>query len=65
MILCPGCGAKSHVTETRRAPYGVRRRLKCLGAMCGRTFGTIEVVSDGLPDLAAIKEIYANKKRTA
>ena len=44
MILCPTCGAKTRVAETRVTERSARRRRVCSSSSCAGKFTTVEVV---------------------
>jgi len=44
MILCPLCGAKTRVLETRVTATSARRRRGCTTAGCSGKVTTVEVV---------------------
>ncbi|WP_445343888.1 NrdR family transcriptional regulator [Caballeronia fortuita] len=41
-MLCPKCGIKTRVLDSR--DYGQRRRRQCMNSACGHRFATTEIV---------------------
>jgi hypothetical protein len=44
VIVCPVCGGKTEVRETRHSRAGVRRRRFCMSTSCAGKLTTVEVV---------------------
>lgn len=47
MILCPICGAKTRVVDTRVSRAGARRRRRCSIVGCSGKATTVELVVSG------------------
>ena len=44
-MLCPQCKHKASCIDSRKNPYGVRRRYRCKDhARCGASFSTVEEI---------------------
>lgn len=56
--MCPVCGAKTTVEETRSVGAGTRRRRRCLGADCGRKVTTVEIAVSAARDFADGDIVY-------
>ena len=52
--LCPDCGQKSHVVDSRTSGIRLRRRRKCDGQ--GHKFSTIEVGLDAREKIKSLME---------
>lgn len=66
MILCPICGAKTHVLETRGTSTSIRRRRGCVAKSCAGKVTTVEVVvSEGRPALLAKGAIVVSSRQIA
>jgi hypothetical protein len=66
MILCPICGAKTRVTETRVTERSARRRRLCAVSTCAGRLTTVEVVvPDGRASALAAGNIIVSAKQIA
>jgi hypothetical protein len=66
MILCPICGAKTRVTETRVTERSARRRRLCTVSNCTGRLTTVEVVvPDGRASALASGNIIVSAKHIA
>jgi transcriptional regulator NrdR family protein len=66
VILCPLCGAKTHVLETRGTATSVRRRRGCSAKGCAGKATTIEVVvREGHPSLLAKGSVIVSSRQIA
>jgi transcriptional regulator NrdR family protein len=66
MILCPICGAKTRVTETRVTERSARRRRLCIVSSCTGRLTTVEVVvPDGRAFALASGNLLVSAKQIA
>lgn len=63
-FLCPRCGGRSFVADSRSIASGIRRRRKCAGCGGGwTTYETSKRIPDLLPLLAATRASLAEAIR--
>jgi hypothetical protein len=66
MILCPICGAKTRVVETRVSQKSARRRRVCTVANCAGKLTTVEiVVPQGSPFTLAAGTLIVSARHIA
>ena len=66
MILCPTCGAKTRVAETRVTDRSARRRRVCTAPSCAGKLTTVEiVVPSGSPFTIATGTLLVSARHIA
>lgn len=58
MIVCPTCGARTTVEETRSVGAGTRRRRRCLAPGCDGKVTTVEIVVSAARDFVGGDIVY-------
>lgn len=58
MIVCPVCGARTTVVETRSVGGGIRRRRRCMTSGCSGKVTTVEIVVSAARDFVGGDIVY-------
>lgn len=57
-MKCPKCGESSGITDSRPAPYGIRRRHVC--ECCHHKFTTVEITAEEYKTLVDVCQAVVN-----
>lgn len=55
MILCPACGGRTGVVDSRSSGEAIRRRRRCLARGCGRRLTTYEISGASMSALVGVR----------